>query len=583
MRLRDLLLGISWSMALALAPGCGQRGESGNESTPGSGGAATAMGSGGTSNNAPAGAPSGAAGGSIAGGGVLGSGGIAGAASGGAAGLGGMKPETGGSGNGGGGGAVMTGGASGQAGSSVGGATGSDVIVTIKNGDYWLDTKGNRIEAHGAGLIHTNDAWYWIGEDKSGNSAGFKGVNCYRSTDLSNWEFRRAIITRQTSTDLAATDRIIERPKVVYNDTTKKYVMWLHWEGQNYGTAEAGVFTSDTVDGDYAQVRHFRPNNNMSRDDTLFKDDDGKAYFLSASNNNADLSLYALTDDYTDMKSQVATLWAGSYREAPAIMKADGHYFIVNSGATNWDPNQQKYATATSLTGSFSALSNVGDGTGFDTQTAFIIPFVGSKTTTYIYAGDRWQDPDLKSSKYIWLPMKVTGTKLVMDYYDSWQLNVTTGEWSAAGKDDGFLPPLGWSLVSVDSEETQGEDGHAVNAFDDSPSTFWHTQWQGAQPPPPHEIVIDLGARYSLTSMRYTPRQDGNQNGMVKDYEFYVSDSTSDWGTAVKAGTFGSAAQPTTVTFSAKPGRYIRFRAMSELNGKAYTAVAEIDVAGTKI
>jgi hypothetical protein len=83
--------------------------------------------------------------------------------------------------------------------------------------------------------------------------------------------------------------------------------------------------------------------------------------------------------------------------------------------------------------------------------------------------------------------------------------------------------------------------------------------------------------------MRYTPRQDGNQNGMVKDYEFYVSDSTSDWGTAVKTGTFTSSAQPTTATFPAKAGRYIRFRAMSELNGKAYTAVAEIDVAGTKI
>jgi hypothetical protein len=53
--------------------------------------------------------------------------------------------------------------------------------------------------------------------------------------------------------------------------------MWLDWDGMNYGTAEAGVFTSDSVDGDCTQVRHLRPNDNMSRDDTLFKDDDGKA------------------------------------------------------------------------------------------------------------------------------------------------------------------------------------------------------------------------------------------------------------------------------------------------------------------
>lgn len=327
------------------------------------------------------------------------------------------------------------GGAAGSAGSGAaagagGAADGGDVIITIKNGDYWTDTTGKRIEAHGAGLIFTEGAWYWVGEDKSGNSAGFKAVNCYRSTDLSHWEFRRAIITPKTSTDLGASDRIIERPKVIYNDTTKKYVMWLHWEGMNYGTAEAGVFSSDQVDGEYTQVRHFRPNNNMSRDDTLFKDDDGKAYFLSAANNNADSALYELTDDYTDVKRQVATLWPGSSREAPAIMKADKTYFIVNSGATNWDPNQQKYATASSMDGAWSALSNLGDNKGFDTQTAFIIPVKGTNTTTYIYAGDRWQDPDLASSKYIWLPLQVNGQKLTLQNFDSWTLNVTTGEWS---------------------------------------------------------------------------------------------------------------------------------------------------------
>lgn len=310
------------------------------------------------------------------------------------------------------------------------GVTTGDVIVTIKNGGFWLDTAGNRIEAHGGGFLFANDAWYWVGEDRS--TGNFKAVNCYRSTDLSHWELRRAIITRQTSAELNAADRIIERPKITYNASTKKYVVWLHWEGMNYATAEAGVFTSDSIDGEYTQVRHFRPNNNMSRDDTLFRDDDGKAYFVSSARENADSALYELNADYTNITRQIATLWPGAYREAPAIMKAGATYFIINSGATNWDPNQQKYATASSMNGPWSALSNLGDATGFDTQSAFVIPVKGSKTTTYIYAGDRWQDPDLKSSKYIWLPIKVNGTKLTMDNYASWQLNVTTGEWSAA-------------------------------------------------------------------------------------------------------------------------------------------------------
>jgi len=593
---------------VAFAFGCGQGGNSKDGNHAGASGTSTANGgSGGTTGGGPStGGDTSTSGATSAGGTSTGgsSGESTGAGgTGGSADASGGMPSTGAGGAGDGGGAGrgtagrgrggMGAGGTGTAGTGTGaggspavGGAGSDVIVTITNGVFWNDTDGNRIEAHGAGLIYTNDAWYWIGEDKSANSGNFKAVNCYRSTDLSHWEFRHAIITKQTSTDLAASDRIIERPKVVYNDSTKKYVMWLHWEGANYATAEAGVFTSDTVDGDYTQVRHFQPNGNMSRDDTLFKDpDDGKAYFLSAANNNQDSALYLLTDDYTNISKQIGTLWKGQQREAPAIMKANGTYFIVNSAATNWDPNQQKYGSATAMDGTWSSLNNVGDGTGYDTQTAFIIPYVGSKTTTYIYAGDRWQDPDLKSSKYIWLPLKVNGTKLVMDNYDSWQLNVTTGEWSAAGagNSDGFLPQTTWKLVSADSEETQAEDGSATNAFDGSTSTYWHTQYTGAKPAPPHEIVIDLGASYSLTSFRYTPRQDGNQNGMVKDYEFYVSDSTTAWGDPVKTGAFGTSTSATTVTFTATPGRYIRFRGMDEINGKAYTSVAELNVAGTPV
>ena len=98
--------------------------------------------------------------------------------------------------------------------------------------------------------------------------------------------------------------------------------------------AEAGVFRSATVCGDYTYVSSFRPEGNMSRDDTLFKDDDGTAYFISAANENADLVIYELTDDYLDIEREVITLWKGSWREAPAMMKVDGVYFLVTSGAT---------------------------------------------------------------------------------------------------------------------------------------------------------------------------------------------------------------------------------------------------------
>ena len=47
-------------------------------------------------------------------------------------------------------------------------------------------------------------------------------------------------------------------------------------------------------------------------------------------------------------------------------------------------------------------------------------------------------------------------------------------------------------VVKADSEETSGEDGKAANAVDGDPNTFWHTQWQDASPPCPHEIIIEL-------------------------------------------------------------------------------------------
>ena len=88
---------------------------------------------------------------------------------------------------------------------------------------------------------------------------------------------------------------------------------------------------------------------------------------------------------------------------------------------------------------------------------------------------------------------------------------------------DGFIPQSGWTLLYTDSEETQGEDGHARNAFDDSAATIWHTQYTGTAPAHPHEIQIDLGATYALTGFRYLPRQDKDDHGMVAQYQFYAS------------------------------------------------------------
>ncbi|MFC9331641.1 TIM-barrel domain-containing protein [Kitasatospora sp. NPDC057015] len=140
-----------------------------------------------------------------------------------------------------------------------------------------------------------------------------------------------------------------------------------------------------------------------------------------------------------------------------------------------------------------------------------------------------------------------------------------------------------WKLVSADSQETSRENGAATNAFDGNNATIWHSAWSGATPTPlPHDIQIDLGARYKVDSFSYLPRQDGGTNGRIGQYEVYVSDTTGDWGTAVGAGTFDDTATVKKVSLPPKPGRYLRLRAITEAGNRGpWTSVAEISATGS--
>ncbi len=144
-----------------------------------------------------------------------------------------------------------------------------------------------------------------------------------------------------------------------------------------------------------------------------------------------------------------------------------------------------------------------------------------------------------------------------------------------------LLPQSSWTLQAVDSEELVGENGAAVNAFDGDINTFWHTQWSGGSPPYPHRLDVDLGAVYDLTGFRYLPRQDGQLNGRVKGYAFYLSTDGVNWGSAVATGVFPDSAVEQEVLFTTMPGRYIRFEALSEQRGQPWTSVAELNMLGS--
>ena len=144
-----------------------------------------------------------------------------------------------------------------------------------------------------------------------------------------------------------------------------------------------------------------------------------------------------------------------------------------------------------------------------------------------------------------------------------------------------YISNSGWTLVSADSYQGGNE---ARLAFDGNTSTFWHTAWGASETSHPHTIIIDMKKIYDVTAFTYLGRQDGNQNGMVKGYAVYLSVDGNNWGTAVASGEFKNTTALQVVKLSkATPGRYLKFVATSEINGKAWASAAEISIEADRI
>src|ERR1700676_1599663 len=161
--------------------------------------------------------------------------------------------------------------------------------VPIHSGPNWFDSAGDKINAHGGGMIQVGGTYYWFGESRKGNEAS-QAINCYASKDLKQWAFRGAVFSGAAAGPQLR-DLNLERPKVIYNRTTGKYVLFAHREkAGDYSLARLLIATCDKVDRQYTYGAAFRPLGNESRDMTIFQEDDGSAYLFSSANGNADLA-----------------------------------------------------------------------------------------------------------------------------------------------------------------------------------------------------------------------------------------------------------------------------------------------------
>ena len=310
--------------------------------------------------------------------------------------------------------------------------------------------------AHGGGFLKYGDTYYWYGEFKGGRtSVAHTGVSCYSSKDLKSWRFEGIALPVDANPESKiATGCIIERPKVIYNPTTRQFVMWFHLElkGKGYAAARAGVAVSTSPTGPFRYLYSTRicagkyPQNTdtmamkslrmqdypkqwtrewqtavekglfverdmaggqMSRDMTLYIDDDGKAYHIYSSEENMTLQIAELTPDYLHHTGRYWRMMPGGQNEAPTIFKHEGTYWMITSGCTGWKPNAARLFSAPKITGPWTFHGNPCRGEGAETtfggQGTYILPIDGGKR--FVFVADVWNPQSHHDGSYLFIPI----------------------------------------------------------------------------------------------------------------------------------------------------------------------------------
>jgi hypothetical protein len=301
----------------------------------------------------------------------------------------------------------------------------------INPGKRWFDTEGKVIQAHSGGILEYNGRTYWFGEERTLGYNNKTGVAAYSTTDLVNWRSEGIVMPKSAFPKMFQDNGVCERPKVIYNRKTKKFVMWAHLDADGYRNSRAGVAVSDRVNGPFVHVRDYQPIPGQTyRDMNLFVDDDGAAYVYYASEENQTMYAHRLTEDYLSHEPAVegktwAKMLVGMGREAPAPFKYNGKYYIITSGCTGWAPNPASYAIANHPLGPWKTAGNPILGMGADltfrSQSTFVFRPKGASKNKFVFMADRWNSENLADSRYLWLPLEMKSDgSIYLEWVPSW-------------------------------------------------------------------------------------------------------------------------------------------------------------------
>lgn len=247
---------------------------------------------------------------------------------------------------------------------------------TITNDTFFKDTDGNYIYSQGGCIQKFGDKYYWYGvkykeadiyaknpeNGKAGNAA-YETFTCYSSDDLVNWKFEGYPLTGEPN-------GWVGRMGVVYNENTKKYVLISQYApGMVYAV-------SDKPEGPF-KIDHIQKTlpiqNDVTGDQTLFQDDNGKAYIIcSSANGRAYQYVIPLREsDFLDIDEEnIKMLFYdedGSYIdengevdkkdktgiEGNCMFKYNGNYYYTGSDLYGWNSSRVYVMQSDSILGDY--------------------------------------------------------------------------------------------------------------------------------------------------------------------------------------------------------------------------------------
>lgn len=340
---------------------------------------------------------------------------------------------------------------------------------SITPGQVWLDSDGERIQAHGGSILTVGDRFYWYGENKERSTPGSGiwhwGVRCYSSTDLYNWTNEGIIIPPQPGDEASPLHpgRGMDRPHIVHNPKTGKFVCWIKVMG--HGTTQlSSVLVADAILGPYTMVTtDLRPLGMNAGDFDLVVDPtDGKGYYFFE-RVHSEMICADLTDDFTGVTGYYSTHFPNLHpphvREAPAYFHRRGLHYLVTSGTTGYYPNPSELAVARTYHGPWTALGDPhpadASRTSYHSQISSVFRHP-HKADLYIALGDRWlphytehgsrafelfdahfgphgpgpdahmeelTHVDTSRADYVWLPFRFDGEMGYLDWRDEWRID----------------------------------------------------------------------------------------------------------------------------------------------------------------